>query len=50
VNKIHHKYWNAFIGYLHILDLINVRKMEHTKMINAQHAKATYTYKITKEK
>jgi hypothetical protein len=37
-------------GYLYILDLINAQKMEHIKMMNAQQAKATYTYKNTKEK
>jgi hypothetical protein len=33
-----------------ILDLINAWKMEHIKMIKAQQAKATYTYKNTKER
>jgi hypothetical protein len=28
VNKIHHKYWRAFVGYFYIWDLINARKME----------------------
>jgi len=31
VNKMHHKYWVAFVGYLYILDLINVQKTEHIK-------------------
>jgi hypothetical protein len=31
VNKIHHKYLGAFVGYLYILDLINAWKMEHIK-------------------
>jgi hypothetical protein len=31
VNKIHHIYCVAFVGYLYILDLINVWKMEHSK-------------------
>jgi len=33
-----------------ILDLINAGKMEHIKIIKAQQAKATYTYKNTKER
>jgi hypothetical protein len=28
VNKIHHKYWSAFVRYLYILDMINAKKME----------------------
>ena len=32
VNKIRHKYWSAHVGYLHILDLINVWKMEHIRI------------------
>ena len=30
--------------------LINTRNMEHIKLINAQRAKLTFTYKVTKEK
>jgi hypothetical protein len=26
------------VGYLHIMDLINARKMEHIKIINARQA------------
>ena len=47
-NKIYHKYWNAFVGYLYILDLINSWQMDYIKMINAQQAKAIYAYKNTK--
>jgi uncharacterized protein (DUF1919 family) len=32
VNKIHHKYQSAFVGYLYILDLIHLWKMEHIKI------------------
>jgi hypothetical protein len=31
INKMHHKYWVAFVGYLHILGLINAQKTEHIK-------------------
>jgi len=30
VNKIRQRYWSALVGYLHVLDLIKTRKMEHT--------------------
>ena len=26
VNKMHHKFWSAFVGYLYILDQINARR------------------------
>jgi len=29
MNEIHHKYSSAFIGYLHIMDLISALKMRH---------------------
>ena len=31
VNKIHHRYESAFVGYLYILDHINAQKMENIK-------------------
>jgi hypothetical protein len=34
VNKIYHKYWRAFVGHLHILVPIIVRKMECIIFIN----------------
>jgi len=41
--RIHHKYWSAFDGYLYILDLINTRKMEHTKIINAHQMNSVFS-------
>jgi hypothetical protein len=32
VDKMHRKYWSELFGYFSILDLINVRKMEHIKI------------------
>ena len=29
MNKIHHWYWSAFVGYLYFLNHINTWKMEH---------------------
>jgi hypothetical protein len=34
VNKRHHKYCSAFVGYLYILDLINAQKMGHIKLLS----------------
>jgi hypothetical protein len=31
VNKIHHKYWNTYVGCLYILDHVNAQQMKHTK-------------------
>jgi len=33
VNRTHHKYCSAFVGYLNILDQTNARRMEHIKII-----------------
>jgi hypothetical protein len=41
--RIRHKYWNAFDGYLYVLDLINTWKMEHTKIINAHQMNSLFS-------
>jgi len=43
--------YKSFFGLLiYFIYLINVRNMEHPKLINAQQIKSIYAYKNTKEK
>ena len=35
--KIHNKYYNALVGYLYILELINARTVQHTKLHTHTH-------------
>jgi len=38
------------VGYLNIINLINARKMEHIKIINARQAETAHAYKNMKQK